>query len=163
MNIAARISLSLTILIFIALCINALYFCLALFTWGINIGADYFHPIIGALIPIVLLINMISLLHTCDYENNLVFFYRLTKNNKIKMAIYASMGLINPMLLYIHTKSYNCPIRIFGILRCFPIVNIFMYLKLIRSLKKKVYPEHYLINQYFKGMLILTLIKEEKS
>jgi len=72
------------------------------------------------------------------------------------------MGLINPMLLYLHTKSYSHPVRIFGILRCFPIVNIFMYLKLIKRFKEKGYENNF-VNQYFKGTLILTIIREEKS
>ncbi len=162
MKIAARISLILTIVVFFILCLNVLYLCLSLIVWGINIKTEIFHPVLGVLIPIVLLINMIGLLHACDYEDNLAFYYKLIQNDKIKTAIYASMGLINSMLLYLHTKSYNHPVRIFGILRCFPVVNIFMYLRLIKRLKQKGYENNF-VNQYFKGTLILTLIREEKS
>ena len=100
MKIAARISLILTIVFFVVLCFNVLYLCFSVLVWGLNIETDIFYPVVGALIPIVLLINMISLLHACDYEGNLVFYDELTKDDKIKIAIYASMGLINPMLLY---------------------------------------------------------------
>lgn len=162
MKIAGRISLILTIVFFVVLCFNVLYLCFSLLVWGLNIETDMFYPVVGAFIPIVLLINMISLLHACDYEDNLVFYDELTKDDKIKIAIYASMGLINAMLLYLHTKSYSHPVRIFGILRCFPIVNIFMYLKLVKRLKQKGYENNF-VNQYFKGTLILTIIREEKS
>ena len=162
MKMVARIALILTIAIFIVLCLNVLYLCLSVLVWVLNINTSFFQPVIGALLPIILVINMISLLHACDYDSNLSFYYRLTANEKIKIAIYASMGLINPMLLYLHTKSYSHPVRIFGILRCFPIVNIFMYLKLIKRLKEKGYENNF-VNQYFKGTLILTIIREEKS
>lgn len=162
MKIAARIALTLTVVVFIILCLNVLYLYLSLLAWGLNIKTEIFYPVVGVLIPIVLLINMINLLHACDYEDNIDFFYKLTTSNKIKIAIYASMGLINPMLLYLHTKSYNHPVRIFGILRCFPIVNIFMYLRLIKKLKLNGYLEDNFLAQYFRGILILTLIREEK-
>lgn len=162
MKIVARIALILTIVIFIILCFNVLYLCLSVLTWGLNIETEIFYPVVGALIPIVLLTNMMSLLYACDYEENLVFYYKLIEDDRIKIAIYASMGLINPMLLYLHTMSYNYFIRMFGILRCFPIVNIFMYLRLIKRLKQKGYESNF-VNQYFKGTLILTLIREEKS
>lgn len=162
MKITARISLFLTILIFIVLCLNVLYFCLSLCLWGLSIDTKVFHPVVGALIPIVLLINMISLLHTCDYKDNIILFHKLIVNEKIKLAIYASMGLINPMLLYMHTRSFNNPIRIFGILRCFPILNFFIYHKLIKKIKQKGYSRNNIITLYFKGLLIVNIIREDE-
>ena len=161
MKISAFITLFFTIAIFLLLCLNVMHFILSLCLYLLNIETGIFHPVIGALIPIIFLIDMMSLLYTSDYQKNLNYFDKLTKNDKIKIAIYASLGLINPMLLYLHTKSYNHPIRIFGILRCFPVVNVFMYLRLIKRLKRKGY-ENIFVNQYFKGTLVLTLIREEK-
>ena len=160
MKISAQITLFITIIIFIVLCLNILYLCLSLCVYGLNIDTKIFHPVIGTLIPIVLLINMMCLLHACDYEDNLVFYYKLTASDNIKIAIYASMGLINPMLLYLHSKSFNHSIRIFGILRCFPFVNIFMYMKLIKNLKQKEYSFKEILSQYFKGILILSIIRK---
>lgn len=161
MNISARITLILTIVCFFILCFNVLYLFISVLAWVLNIGTEIFYPAVGALIPIVFLINMSQLSNAC-YEDNIVFYYKLTKDDKIKIAIYASMGLINPMLLYLHTKSYDHFASIFGILRCFPIVNIFMYLRLIKRLKQKGYENNF-VNLYFKGTLILTIIREEKS
>jgi len=162
MKITARIAIMLTIIIFIALCLNILYLCISIFVWGLNIDTEIFHPVVGVLIPIILLINMIVLFHSCYHEENTDFYYGLTRTNKIKVAIYASMGLINPMLLYIHTKSFNTPIMIFGVLRCFPIINIFMYLKLIKRLKQRGYSRNNFFVEYLKGMLILNIIREDK-
>ena len=162
MKITARISLFLTILIFIVLCINVLYFCLSLCLWGLAIDTKVFHPVVGALIPIVLLINMISLLYTCDYKDNLILFHKLIASDKIKLAIYASMGLINPMLLYMHTRSFINPIRILGILKCFPIFNFFIYLRLIEKLRQKGYSRNNIVTLYFKGLLIINIIREDE-
>ncbi|HLO89583.1 MAG TPA: hypothetical protein VK172_00325 [Lentimicrobium sp.] len=162
MNIIARISLILTIAVFFILVFNVTYLILSILVWSFNIKSEIFYPVIGALIPIVLLINMIILLHACDYKENLIFYYSLTKNDKIKIAIYASLGLLNTMLLYLHTKSYNHPVRILGIIQCFPLINILVYKRLINSLKQNG-NENNFVHQYFKGSLILTIIRKEKA
>ncbi len=162
MKIIAHLSLFLTILLFVGLCLNVLYFFVSLFFWVLSINTNIFHPVIGAVIPIMLLINMISLLYSCDHRDNITVFYSFAKSNKIKLAIYASIGLINPMLLYLYTESFNTPIRIFGILKCFPVFNIFLYTRLARKLKLKGYSNKKVIAKYFIGLLILNIIKEDK-
>ncbi len=158
--IISRFSLFLTILFFIALCLNVLYFLLSLCLWTLNIENDFFYPVIGALIPIMLLINMISLLHSSYYKRNLAIFNKFIESEKIKIAIYVSMGLINPMLLYLHSKSFSIFVRIWGILRCFPIVNIFLYRRLARKLRLKGISINKIITLYFKGLLIFNIIRE---
>ena len=162
MKILAGISRIITIVLFVILCLNVLYFWLSILVWALNIKTAIFYPAVGTLIPIVFLANMGNLFDTCHYEENPDFYYKLIKNDKIKIAIYLSMGLINPMLLYLHTKSYNRFVRLFWLLSCLPVVNIFMYLKLVKKLKQKGYENNF-VKLYFKGMLILTIIREEIS
>ncbi len=158
-----KVSLFITIAVFTVLCFSVLHLLLSLCLWWVGIDTAIFQPVVGVLIPILLLIDMISLLHTCDYEENIAFFNRLVTKDRIKVIIYLSMGLANPMLLYVHTKSFKHPIRIFGILRCFPVLNIFLYSNLIRELRKKDQFENNPAVQYLKGMLILEIIRKEKS
>lgn len=159
--IIARTGLILTIVSFIALCINVICFYISLFVYFFNIESNIFHPVIGVCIPIILYINMGTTMYACDYKENIEFYYRQAKNKNINIAVYASMGFINPLFLYIHTKSFNFFNQELGILRCFPIINIFMYLKLIRKYKLLIPFRKKLIVQYFKGMLIINLIRKE--
>jgi hypothetical protein len=81
----------------------------------------------------------------------------------MKLAVYFSMGLVNPILLYLYTKSFNDPIRALGILKCYPIINIIIYKKLIGKLKRKGYSNDRIIKLYLKGILTLNLIRENQS
>jgi hypothetical protein len=155
----SRLSLTITITSFSSVVINVIYVVVSLILVLLGYKSILAQPVLIFLIPLLLLTCMLSLLYACDYNENVEFFMGLFKKKSYDYLLYASAYLINPLLLYVYTKSYNSFIRIWGVLRCFPIINIFLYRKLIKdagNLYSEI-PNKKLIVLYLKGRLLLSI------
>jgi hypothetical protein len=108
---------------------------------------------------------MIELLYACDYDKNVSFFMNFFRKNSFDFLLYSSFGLLNTLLLYVYTKSYDCFVRVWGFLRCLPIINLFIYRKLIRNNGNvlKEIPFLKLVLFYLKGKLLFIIVNENSK
>lgn len=158
----SRIYLIMAIALFLSIIVNILYVLLSIVLVLLCYSGLFAQPVLIFLIPFLLLTCMFNLIYACDYDNNVEFFLNLFKKNSFNYLLYASAYLLNPLLLFVYSRSYNNCIRVWGILRCFPIINIILYRKLIKDIRNAdtVISNKRLILLYLKGKLLLSIVNK---
>jgi len=158
----SRLSLMIVIMFFALLVINVIYVLASVVLLLFGCLSALLQPVMIVLIPLELFTCMFSLLYACDYNDNVEKFVWFSKGKAYYVFLYASGFLLNTLMLYVYTKSYNNYVRLWGILRCFPFVNVFLYRKLVKR-NVEIYKEMSnweLILLYAKGRLLSSLMSE---
>ncbi len=143
----------------ILLCVNVLFFYFSILYAILNNGSSemiLLNPIIGVVIPFALFCLLESLLFACNSDGVVEFFKRLIGKANYLILKILTLGLINTVVLYVYSSSYDNNIRLWGMIRCLPIVNVFYYIRLLKSVKSKEDTSDYII-MYLKGDLAFYL------
>lgn len=127
-------------------------------------GSDIllFNPSVGAVIPFVLVFSLYSLLFACNSDGCVVYFKNHIEQSNYGLLKFLTLGMINTLVLYVFSSSYRHPVRIWGMVRCLPVLNVFYYWWIIKRSRYKLSRGQYLL-LYLKGALGLHLFSKKKS
>lgn len=161
MIIFKRLPLILSIICFLIMVVNVVVSSIIIIS---PITCKLAQPILIVLLPLELLFTMGYLRYACNYEDNVKFILGILKRKRLYIfLLYCSAYLINPLLLFVYTKSYNPIIQPWGLIRCLPILNIFLYFKLIAddSTKNRLITYRQYISLYLKGKLLISIVNKD--
>lgn len=159
------VMIALTLALVFLLIVNVVCFYVSLIvTMFLKGGSDVLllNPSVGAVIPFVLVSSLYSLLFACNSDGCVAFFKNYIEKSNYGLLRFLTLGMINTLVLYIFSSSYSHSVRILGVARCLPILNIFYYLWLIKRSRNKLSTGQYLL-LYLKGALVLSLFSINNS
>lgn len=158
----SRFLLVVTLLLFFLIVANVFYVLLSFILMVLNFNSLFIQPVLIVLIPLLLIFCMLSMFFSCDYERNVNFFMGVFKHEMFDLFLYGSAYMLNPLLLFVYTKSYKQFVRIWGIVRCLPIVNIYLYWKIIKLNNNFInrMTNSTILVLYLKGKLLFTIVNQ---
>jgi hypothetical protein len=160
----SKLLLLLSKVLFLSIILIVYYVLFSLIFGKIIHPTIFNYPELIALLPVMFLVNMYNLFYVCDYESNVNYIVGIVNKKSFNFLLYSSVCLLNPLILFVYTKSYNCFFRPWGIIRCFPIINIMLYKRLVNNevLKSnKTISANKLILLYIKGKLLYAIITKK--
>lgn len=158
----ARISLIATLVCFLLIIITVQYVLVSSVLVFISYSGTFIQPVLIILLPIELMICLGALEESCNYQQNIDFYLAIFRRKIFNFVLYSSAFLLNPLLLYVYTESYNNSFRIWGAIRCFPFINLPIYIKLIRKhfdIQNEISINN-LIILFFTGRLLKTIVNK---
>jgi hypothetical protein len=153
-------------IIFIQFFLFSIVFCLfvqfsfitaILYFSGVNISI--FKPAILVFIPCGFAVNLMLAREVYISGYFVDRIQKLSSSKFSKLLILSSLGLFNFVYLFFYEiNTYN---KIFTFMFCFPVLNLYFYIGIIRIQVQKGEDLHSILKKYFKLQLISYVIKKE--